>query len=197
MPIIRYTKVLVLLICIGFVNSADAENVAMGKPVSLIGKFGSDPMLSPTVTDGVFLPKDNLWFDGTVWWDANSHAGNEIVVNLLGAYEINALIVQVDDNDAYFLDYLTPGGDWLRTWDVPNYDFEPSGMQTRPNPDDDTERIMLPSTITATMLRLSGNDGDSDLLYSVSEIQAFSVPEPHSVALLALAMLFVARCRCT
>jgi hypothetical protein len=180
---------------LGLANLAAASDVALGKPVTLVGTFGSDPALASTVTDGIFLPKDTYWQDGTVWWDANQNPGNSVIIDLLGTHDINALIVQVDDNDAYFLDYLTPAGDWLRAWDVPNYDFEPSGTQTRPNPNDDSERFFLPSTITATQLRLSGNDADSDLLYSVSEIQAFAVPEPSCLLWLAVSHCVVARRR--
>lgn len=177
---------LVVILCAVLPNQSFGTNVARGKPVTLSRVFGSDPALAPTVTDGVFLPKNTQWRNGTVWWDADSSRGNSVIVDLEGNFEINALVVQVDDNDAYVLDFLTPSGDWVRAWNVPNYDFEPYGMQTRPNPNDNAERFVLPSPITATKLRLSGNDADSDLLYSVSEIQAFLVPEPSMLLLCGL-----------
>lgn len=163
------------------------SNVALGKPVTLNGGFASDPALSSTLTDGVFLPKNAFYQDGTVWWDANQSPNNTIDVDLQGTFTITGLIVQADDNDAYSLDYKDTGGNWQRGWDVPNYDFEPFGMQTRPNPLDDTERFLLSSPFTATALRFYGDNFNGDRLFAVSEIQAFgvsAVPEPGILALL-------------
>jgi hypothetical protein len=47
-------------------------------------------------------------------------------------------------------------------------------MQTRPNPDDDTERYVLASPIVTNALKIEGNTSDTgDSFFSVSEIQAF------------------------
>jgi hypothetical protein len=48
------------------ISEIAAENVALSKPVTLHGTFGSNPALALTVTDGIFLPKDTPWQDGTV-----------------------------------------------------------------------------------------------------------------------------------
>jgi len=59
---------------------------------------------------------------------------------------IDGLIVQADDNDAYtMLEYWSePISDWVLAWDIPNYDdyngVNVYGMQTRPNPFDNTEQ---------------------------------------------------------
>jgi hypothetical protein len=46
-------------------------------------------------------------------------------------------------------------------------------MQTRPNPDDDTEAFELAAPIVTTKFKFQGNMSDSDKLFAVSEIQAF------------------------
>ena len=87
----------------------------------------------------------------------------------------------LDDNDAYKLYYWDiSSSSWQLVWDVPNYDVVPDpanwGMQTRPNPDDDTERYMLASPIVTNALKFEGNMADTgDKLFSVSEIQAYGV----------------------
>lgn len=162
--------------------------VTLGKPVTLVGTFGSAPALASTLTDGLFLPKNTLFQSGTVWWNGNASPGNTILIDLEGTFVVTALSVQADDNDAYILEYLDPSNTWVKAWDVPNFDFEPFGMQTRPNPLDDTEVYVLPTPITASAFRFSGNDASGDRLYAVSEIQAFGrvVPEPSSLALAAI-----------
>ena len=69
-------------------------------------------------------------------------------------------------------------------WHVPNYDVQGTGIQTRPNPADDTERYMLPSPIVTNALMLHGNMVDSDLFFAVSEVQAYGQPIPAPGAIL-------------
>src|SRR6476661_5817854 len=62
------------------ITRADAQqNVALGRPVTLVGTFGvlrpgsewapaPAPAAAATVVDGVFLPAATTWTQGTVWW---------------------------------------------------------------------------------------------------------------------------------
>ena len=158
---------------------ADAVNVAAGATVSLTGVFftggwGSGLVVSPsTVVDGVFFPRGTQWDQGPVWWDARDGEPRYVTVALDGTYRIYAFIAQVDDNDAYILSYWNGG--WTTAWLVPNYNALGWGMQTRPNPDDDTERYVLPTPIVADALRLELDLTSTDRLGSVSELQAFGV----------------------
>jgi len=176
----------VMLLPTSAVGANSSEyNVALNKPVYLSGIFftggwggglAADPQ---TITDGDFFPRGQQWDQGPVWWDSTSIAGQSISINLQGLYEISSFVVQADDNDAYQLYYYDFETDsWEMAWAIPNYDIVPDpsnwGMQTRPNPDDDTERYTLPSPIVTGYLKLVGNDADSfDRLYAISEIQAY------------------------
>jgi hypothetical protein len=184
-----------ILLFSGVNAGATTSNVLLGKNVALVGEFSSSPDLATSLTDGVFLPKNNEWTTGTVWWDGNVNPDNLLHISLQGTYQISGLIVQADDNDAYNLYYLPPGGTWTLAYYVPNYDFEPFGMQTRPNPFNDTEQYTLPAPITATAFRINGALNDGDRLFSVSEIQAYGtlVPEPGSSTLLTCGLILVAR----
>lgn len=163
---------------------AIADNVALGKPVTLIGGFGfngafcgSPPSAAAqTLTDGVFVPEGTCWQVGTVWWDAN-HApslDNSILVELQGSYAMKRFVTQADNNDTYRIEYRNAAGDWLTAWDVPSVCCY--GMETR--------HVSLADAVVGTALRFTATGGDN--VYSVSEIQAFVVPEPGSWALLAL-----------
>ncbi len=171
-------------------------NVALNADVTLHnGSFftgGFEPgglvVDKATIVDGVFLPRSTKWDQGAVWWDSRDGSYQWIEIDLGGWFEIESLIVQADDNDAYQLAYWD-GGVWQLAWDVPNYDIVPDpanwGMQTRPNPADDTERYMLGSPIVTNALLFQGNLGNSDGLFSVSEIQAYghAIPAPGAILL--------------
>lgn len=170
------------------VGAAHAQNVAAGKPVSAIGSVGGANV--STLVDGMYLPRGRQWQTGTVWWNGLAPA---IQIDLLGTYALNAASVQADDNDAYTLLYRDIATDtWRVWWDVPNYDSFGNGMQTRPNPADDSARFSLPE-ITTDALRFVAARGDNS--YSVSEIQAFAVPAPGAAGMCAVLGLIALRRR--
>jgi len=177
---------MVILVLAG--DAAASSNVALNKDVTLVGSFftggwgGGTVVSEDTVVDGTFLPRGNQWDQGPVWWDSNDGGQRSIEIDLGGDYVIDSFIVQADDNDAYKLYYWdeTTNG-WVLAWDIPNYDAYGWGMQTRPNPADDTEKYTLSTPITTDALRLEGNMENGDRLFAVSEIQAFGEPAEQSI----------------
>jgi hypothetical protein len=151
--------------------AATSENVVLGKPVTLNGVSGVGPSfpgapLAPawTLTDGKFLPESTWWQSGSVWWDENYPAavGNSIIIDLLGSYQISSFTVQVDNNDTYRLEYRDDSNHWVTAWDIPAICC--FGLRKR--------TFTLSSPVSTDALRLTATSGD--LLYSVSEIQAFT-----------------------
>jgi hypothetical protein len=193
-------KVSVILMFVAFGSglafAGPVTNVALNATVTLDGSFftggwGGGLVANPaTVVDGIFFPRSTQWDQGPVWWDSTDGGLRTITIDLDDTYKIESLIVQADDNDAYELYYLDLWTNtWQLAWDVPNYDIVPDptnwGMQTRPNPADDTQRYMLASPIVTNALMIQGNMGNSgDLLYSVSEVQAYGQPIPAPGAIL-------------
>jgi len=167
-------------------------NIALDADVSLHGASffgGGGTLVDPqTLVDGVFLARSTQWQTGTVWWDSHDGAPRWIEIDLGASYAIESFIVQADDNDAYNLFYWdTAGGDWQLAWGIPAVGGY--GMQTRPNPTDDSEQYLLASPIVMNRLKIEG-DAYSDLLCSVSEVQAFgtttAVPAPGAILLVAV-----------
>ncbi len=210
-----YLAVAAVIAVLAFAVSARADvmNVALGKSVSLhggpffTGGWGGGLTVSPqTVVDGVFLPRNTQWDQGAVWWDSTDLADRWIEIDLGEKYVIESVVVQADDNDAYKLLYWKnpTTGSWELLWDVPNYDVVPDssswGMQTRPNPLDDTERYNLPSPVVTDALMFMGNMQDGDRLFAVSEIQVYGSPVPEASTLMLFGsglsgLLFYARKR--
>lgn len=161
--------------------SAVGHNVAAGATVSLNGDafftagWGGGQIVAPsTVVDGVFLPRGTQWDQGAVWWDQNDGRKGEIIIDLGEPCVIESLTVQADDNDAYIVRYEAPGGGKKLAWNVPNYDIFGTGMQTRPDPADDTAVHQLQGDIVATKLFVrAAPNASNDRFFSVSEVQAF------------------------
>ncbi len=188
-----------LLFGVGF-----ADNIALNKEVNLKGSFfvggwGGGLIADPaTVTDGMLFPQSHQWDQGTIWWDANLQGSskNSINIDLSGNFSIESFIIQVDDNDAYLIEYHDIASNtWQVAWNVPNYDYYNGinlwGMQTRPDPTNSSKQYFLSAPIVTDELRLTGNRSNSDRLFAVSEVQAFghAVPEP-SIIPLALIGIF-------
>ena len=201
-------KVSVIVMCIAFGSGISVAgpitNVALNGTVTLnggsffTGGWGGAAVDPATIVDGVFLPRNTQWDVGTVWWDTNDGAKRWIEIDLGNTFKIESLIVQADDNDSYGLYYWNLDTSmWQMVWDVPNYDNYPDpsswGMQTRPNPLDDTQRYILTSPIVTNALAIDGNMGGSDLYFAVSEVQAYGrvIPAPGAILLGGIGVGFV------
>lgn len=171
---------------------ANATNVALHKPVELVGVFGTgsaylDPCCLPPlpdtsiITDGI-LQAGNAFLNG-VWWDEQfTGVHNKIVIDLGGTHSVVSFGAMVDDNDMYLLEYRDPAGVWAPGWAIP-YASVGAGLKWR--------SIDLPAPIIATAVRLSGfpplRQG-TDYAYSVSELQVNTIPEPGSFALMGIGL---------
>lgn len=143
---------------------------------------GSTPAQPSHLIDGVFMPENTQWNNGSLWWDEDPTVNPgpiSMSIILDGTYTINRFVMQADDNDSYRIEWWD-GGNWQLAWDVAAvFTF---GLVTR-------DSGVLGTAITTDRLRLTATGGDN--YYAISEVQAFTaqVPEPGTWALVALALL--------
>ena len=171
-------------------------NVALDKPVTLNGVFGTGsgyfpppdplPALPPAsiVTDGIF--QGGEWTQG-VWWDEQfTGVHNTIVIDLQGSYTLNHFAAMADNNDLYQLDYRNPAGVWLPAWSIGEACC--GGLTLR--------ETTLATPITANALRISAFTFGADYAFSVSEVQAalLPVPEPSAAAMLIVGGIALGVC---
>jgi len=178
----------VLFFIAGSAGTAHAlSNVALGADVTLDGTFFTDgwgsgspasQALIDSIVDGVFLPDNTQWDQGTLWWDEHNRPQATVYIDLGHTASISSFIVQADNNDAYEISYYNQA---VLEWIVVGT-YGPWGMWTRPE-------IFLPDTIITSQLAIRADSGDG--YYSLSEIQAFGevVPEPSTMLLLGSGLL--------
>ncbi len=189
---LRWVALPVTAAVVTWASTAQAAlvNVALGAGVTSVGPDSPDGVALSTVTDGVFRPRETEFTNGTVFWFGPTVT---LQIDLGGAFDLVGAIAQTDDNDAYLIQYRDlADGSWRTLWDVPNFDEAGFGMQTRPNPEDDTAVFMFASTFRTDAVRFSAASGDD--AYSVSEIQLF-IPAPGALALLGMGALAATRRR--
>ncbi len=153
----------------GVSTHAALVNVALNKPVTTYGTIYG--VSGATVVDGKFLAEATAWYDNTKYWEGTAPY---LDIDLQGAFTIVGFMAQADNNDTYRIQYLGVDNLWHLAWDIPK---QPNGWGLATRPDIHHVNIYeLATPITATALRFSATGGDT--YYSVSEVQAFAVPEP-------------------
>lgn len=161
------------------------------------GPLNNSPGL---IVDGFVPAETTFWRDAAnVWWDDRVDPGAGVLtIDYGNLYRIDDVLLSVDNNDRYDVEYSTDGAGWTNLFTIDRSDGEipasPGGMDTMSTVFGDAEYVPGIDflAVNAQYLRIFGVGPDQ--FYSVGELQAFGsvVPVPAAVWLFgtALAGLF-------
>lgn len=144
------------------------------KIMKAFGQYNNSPRL---ILDGQIPEQGSAWNgDGCVWWEADTVY---FIVDLGGDYRVENLLLQVDNNDDYRVEY-SPDGKSFHSLVSVSQDFGEIGdgmdtMSSDPASPDFIEGLKF-SPVTARYLKISGLNGDN--AYAVSEVQVTGAPVP-------------------
>jgi hypothetical protein len=140
-----------------------------------VGPHGNAPAL---VLDGKFPEEGSGWMeDGCVYWEGDT--ATTVVVDLGELRLVEDVVLQVDNNDSYLVEWSAGGESCAELFTVLlDYGEIDGGMDTFSTVKGDGEyeaRIDF-KPVTARYIRLKAVDGDD--MYSVSEIKVVSKDPP-------------------
>jgi hypothetical protein len=157
-------------------------------PVGVTGT-GSYNNGAGLIGNGASPAEGTSWTAATnVWWTS---AAPRFTIDLGGLYVVQDVVLSVDNNDRYRLQYSADGTSWTNLLTVQASMGEIGwGMDTFSTVSGDAEYVAALdfTPVTAAFLRVFAQAGDG--LYAVGEVQAFgvAVPEPQSFALVSLGL---------
>lgn len=154
------------------------------------------------LTDNYIPPEWGFWQTNTTYFYRNT-SYEYFFLDMGRLYTLQDMLLSLDNNDTYHVDYSTTGSSWSRLLTVyTNYGNVMGGMDTFSTLSSAgsalyDSRIDFAPTSTR-YLRVWADQSQGDGAYSIGEIQAFgevvgiqggsSVPEPATVVLLAIGL---------
>ena len=171
-----FTIVAITLLNIGFVNASHQPQHISAKKVSTNNIFTitENSIIDDVIFDEMsYQSETGNWFTNSLWWQGTG----TINIDLGGSFLIQDILIQVDYNDNYYIDYSLDDLNWSNLFTITPEDGEIAwGMDTMSSNERHNEYVANIdfSAIEARYLRVSAGEGDQ--IYYLSELQAFGTP---------------------
>ncbi len=181
------TTVFTVFALLALTLTAQASPVINAVSASGIGTYNNNPGLlinhSTTAEGGSWTSATGVWWYGTA---------PKFTVDLGSLYTVDDLLVNIDNNDDYKVEYSANNSSWSRLFSIArSYGEVGWGMDTMTSMKGDPEYIsgIDFAPVKARYLRISATGGDNK--YAVSEIEASgaAVPIPAPACLVALGLV--------
>ena len=157
--------------------------------VSSQGSFANSANL---LIDGVLPREESDWRGGTnVWWQGQTGLSVSFTIEYGQVFTLEDVVVAVDNNDSYQLEYSINNVDFFALTDIRPSDGDARGGMDIMSSDSSNPEYVSNidfAPVSARYLRIYATGGDN--AYSIGELQAFgtlnAVPEPSSLGIVAL-----------
>lgn len=189
----KFSIVLCSLFLLGsFIGNGNAVLISPLN-ITATGPFNHDKAL---ITDGTIPAEKTGWSSGqSVWWQKTT---SSFVIDFGQLFTVEDILVSVDNNDYYNIDYSVNGEKWFTLLFIDksfgNVTQTQGGMDTMTTIAGNSDYVPsmdFSTGILAQYLKIYATGGDNH--YSVGELQAFGssaeVPEPTTMILFGAGMV--------
>ena len=187
MSVLLMAAVLVL----GLSAGAEAYQIS---PVGVAGTIPSYNNSLNLVIDNVIPGEGTGWTSAqNVWWHNYTGTGATITLDLGGVYAVDDVLVSVDNNDSYQVQYSLDNVTWSNLFFISgaigNVGWGMDTMTTEAGRFGYESALDFAGPVLANYLRIYATGGDGS--YAVGEMQAFgsAVPIPGAALLLGSGLL--------